>query len=270
MTARLPRRAFRSALAALVAAPLIPSASLAQTAPAGDEEDGLNGTQRDEVMQLIESWLVNNPDVLMRALSRLGAGGTRTPPDGNIDAILAAAPAAARAAFEDPSRGAATVATPGAGDATLVVAFDYACPYCRTVAPRLDELLRRRPGIRLVLREMPILTRESEMAARIGVAVARQGARRHLAYHQALMRRRGPLNERTILGAAAAAGADLTRVASDAADPAIARALDDNKSLMRALGILATPMIASGGRIISGSPGIVEIEALLASGGGTR
>lgn len=250
-----------SAAAFLLAAPAVASANPPPTV--STEEDGLNGTQREEVMQLIESWIINNPSVLLRVLQRVGSGAVSPPEDGNIDALVARSTPEARAAFGDLSRGAATMATPGDDDATVVIAYDYACPFCRTIAPRVDELLRRRPGIRLVLRETPILTRESDMAARVGLAVARQSHGMHLAYHRALMSRRGALNERTILEAASAAGADLARVARDAADPEIVRGLDENRALMRGIGVLATPMIASGGRILVGAPGLAEIEAMV-------
>src|SRR6185437_5039662 len=44
--------------------------------------------------------------------------------------------------------------------------FDYTCPYCKAVEPRLEALLKSDPKVRLVLKEFPILAPESMTAAR--------------------------------------------------------------------------------------------------------
>lgn len=233
-------------------------AQAAPSIPALHEEAGLNGTQRDEVVEMIEGFILNNPDVLMRALSRLG---TADSVDSSIDAMLAKASPASKTAFADPAQGAVIVNREGAPH--LTIAIDYACPFCRTLAPRLDWLMRRYPEVRVAFRETPILSAESELAARVGLAVARQGAQRYLAYHQALMGRRAPLTEQAILDAAAKAGADLQRVAADATDPLIARALEENVALMKDIGIVATPLLVAGEQIAYGALQVGELEALL-------
>jgi protein-disulfide isomerase len=226
---------------------------------AGAEEEALNGTQRSEVTEMIQAYIMNNPHVIARALARMGPDAA----GGNTGELLRAATAAAKAAFADPSQGAAVVINPS-GTTTLAEAFDYACPFSRTVAPRVEDLLRRRPDVRLVLREAPILTPESEIAARVGLAVASQGAQRYRAYHFALMARRGPLTEQAIIEAAAAAGADLAAVADAASGAAVTRGLQANVALLRGVGAVATPMFAAGGQAVNGALQPLDLAALLA------
>lgn len=247
-------------LAALLAAAL----AAAQPSLAAAEE-GLNGTQRDEVVQMIEAYLLNNPDVLARAIARLGEAGKGGGRLGNVAAIVGAATPEARAAFADRSRGLAVVVANPGGSRDLVVAFDYACPHCRTLEPRLSEAASRHPGVRVVLRETPILTPESELAAKVGAAVAGQGASTYARYHRALMRRKGPLHEQAILDAARSAGADLEAVARDAASPRVAAAIEENRALLRGLGVLATPMLAFGGEVRHGSLQPAELDALMST-----
>jgi len=53
-----------------------------------------------------------------------------------------------------------------AGDVTIVEFFDYACPYCKAVEPRLETLLKSDRKVKLVLKEFPILTPQSMIATR--------------------------------------------------------------------------------------------------------
>ena len=62
------------------------------------------------------------------------------------------------------------------GDVTIVELFDYRCPYCRTVAPRLNQLLKEDQEIRFVYKEWPILGPISEVAAKAALASREQGS----------------------------------------------------------------------------------------------
>jgi protein-disulfide isomerase len=248
--------------AALAAAVACAPALAADAAPPLRQEEGLNGTQRDEVVQMIESVLMSDPSLVLRALERVG----KTPgSDGNVDALIARAPEEARAAFADPSKGAPVVLNPG-GHPTVSLSFDYACPYSRTLSPRFLNALRHNPGTRVLMRDTPILTKESELAAKVGVAVSRQGAERYLSYYAALMGRRGPLDEQAILDAAAASGADMGRVSQDAASAETAAAIEANRGLERSLKLLATPIVATPDRVQNAVLSTAELETIFAVG----
>ena len=79
------------------------------------------------------------------------------------------------------------------GDVVLVEFFDYRCPYCKVTAPRIQHLLATDPGLRVVMKELPILSEESVGAARAALAAAKQG--RYEAFHFALMEQPGDLKE---------------------------------------------------------------------------
>ena len=44
------------------------------------------------------------------------------------------------------------------GDVAVVEFFDYTCPYCKAVEPRLQKLLQDDKGVKLVVKEFPILS----------------------------------------------------------------------------------------------------------------
>jgi protein-disulfide isomerase len=95
------------------------------------------------------------------------------------------------------------------GDITIVEFFDYTCPYCKAAEPRLMRLADGDKRIKLVMKEFPILTRASMIASRMALAAAKQG--KYRAFHLALMRRDGVLDEAGILETAKAVGLDLAR-----------------------------------------------------------
>ena len=69
----------------------------------------------------------------------------------------------AAALQSDP--GSPVIGNPGA--TTVVVEFfDYACPYCKAVEPRLEATIRADKNAKLVLKEFPILTPASMVATR--------------------------------------------------------------------------------------------------------
>jgi protein-disulfide isomerase len=51
------------------------------------------------------------------------------------------------------------------GDVTVVEFFDYNCPYCRRAFPLIKTMLAGDSGIRLVLREFPVLGPDSAFAS---------------------------------------------------------------------------------------------------------
>ncbi len=59
------------------------------------------------------------------------------------------------------------------GDVTLVEMFDYNCGYCRGALPDLATLIAEDPNLSVILKEFPILSKESVDAARVAVLVAR-------------------------------------------------------------------------------------------------
>lgn len=145
------------------------------------------------------------------------------------------------------------------GDVTIVEFFDYQCGYCKADEPLLQQAMKDDPGIRLVIKEYPILGPMSLVAAKTSLAVALQG--KYLPFHQALMAFRGHLDQSVIDQTAKDVGVDLDRLRKDQADPAIALATDEiiigNFNLARALRFFQTPSFVVGTKFLD-SPRTVD------------
>lgn len=136
------------------------------------------------------------------------------------------------------------------GTITIVEFFDYTCPYCKAAEPRLMRLVDSDKRIKLVLREFPILTKASLIASRAALASVKQG--KYRAFHLALMRREGVLDEAGIFETARAVGLDVARLRRDMTAPEIADEIVNNFNLARGIRVFQTPAYIVGGHLVTG------------------
>jgi protein-disulfide isomerase len=147
------------------------------------------------------------------------------------------------------------------GDVTIVEFFDYACSYCKAVQPRLEGALRADPHVKLILKEFPILTPESLVAARASLASRRQHKYRE--FHQALMAYRGPWGEEAIFSTALSVGLNIDRLRHDMAAPGIANEIIENFNLARGLRIFQSPAFIVGDHILTGPSAHIDFPAVI-------
>ena len=160
-----------------------------------------------------------------------------------------------RAALETPFHGAWAGAANG--DVVLVEFFDYACPYCRLTNGDVDRLLREDPRLKVVWRELPVLGPDSEAAAQVSLAAARQG--RFRPFHDRMFALGRPTE------AVVAAAVQETGVRREG-ETAEARAeLARNIELARAIDASGTPTFVVGDQILQGAVGYDALRAAIAA-----
>lgn len=138
------------------------------------------------------------------------------------------------------------------GDVSVVDFFDYNCPDCRTGEPSIAKLLANDPKIRLVLKELPVLSEDSDAVARLALAANKQG--KYLELHDALFRERGHMNLTRALDVAKALGLDPDKLKQDSNDPEILRTITANKRLAHRLGIKGVPVYLVGDQVVPDDP----------------
>ena len=143
------------------------------------------------------------------------------------------------------------------GDVTITEFFDYRCPYCKVMAPRLVTLIAKDRGVRLVMKEYPVLSRESIIAARVALAVAQHG--KYQTFHAAMFAVDGPFDEARILEVVRSIGLDPASIANEMKSREIEAELRRNLALGHILGVHGTPAFVVGEAIV---PGAVPLEAL--------
>jgi protein-disulfide isomerase len=138
------------------------------------------------------------------------------------------------------------------GDVTIVEFTDYNCGFCRASVPDVQRLLKSDGNIRLVYRELPILSQSSRDAAAWALAAARQG--KHKAFHDALFAG-GPADAANIAAAARTAGLDVAAAQAFAASPQANQEIERNLAFMQQIGFNGTPTFIIGDQILEGALG---------------
>jgi protein-disulfide isomerase len=138
------------------------------------------------------------------------------------------------------------------GDVTIVEFTDYNCGFCRASVPDVQRLLKSDGNIRLVYRELPILSQSSRDAALWALAAARQG--KHKAFHDALFAG-GRADEANIAAAARKAGLDMAAARAFAAAPQANQEIERNLAFMQQIGFNGTPTFIIGDQILEGALG---------------
>lgn len=151
------------------------------------------------------------------------------------------------------------------GKITLVEFSDFGCTYCRSSVEDVEAMVAANKDLKVVIRQLPILSPESADAARMGMAAAEQG--KYALFHKAMFTVGKP-DARSIEAAARAAGVDLVRAAKIIADPRLELELNRNVEFARQLGFNGTPSWVVGDELISGAVGRERLEAAIKGIGG--
>lgn len=202
------------------------------------------GPDQARIERVVHDYVLSHPEIIPQAMQKLQ------------DQQSGQAVAANRRDIETPF-GSAWAGNPK-GDVTLVEYFDYNCGYCRASLPMIADLIKRDPKLRVVYRDLPILSDESRVAARASLLAAQQG--KFQAFHDALYAG-GPVSDASIQAAATKAGVSLSGLQS----PVITAEIAKNMQTAVKLGMNGTPSWVVGDRILSGALPIEEIEKAIAA-----
>ena len=206
--------------------------------------------------QKVKAYLMAHPEVLKAALQNLqdkddqDEAKAEAAADKKARALLPSL----RAALEHDPRD--FVANP-AGKVTVTEFYDYRCPHCINIAPKVVALIRQQPNVRFVFKEMPIFGATSEHAARVALAAKAQG-KDYVGLYAALMAQHD-LGDDDVDRIAREKGVDLGKL--PAAESADSAQIADVAKLATQLGIDGTPGFVVGDAIIHGE----DYDALTAA-----
>jgi protein-disulfide isomerase len=201
---------------------------------------------KDATGKAVHAYLLEHPEVLPEAMQRLQ------------QKEMAARLEPLRAQVARPFPG-AVLGNPK-GRKVLVEFSDYACGYCRQSVAEVDALIAADPDLMVVIREYPILSKDSEDAARMALAAAEQG--KFAAFHRAMFAAGRP-SAQTIGAAAKQAGLDMPRAEAFLRAGKAEQELAMNMRLAEALGFSGTPSWVAGKEVFAGAVGRAALAAAL-------
>jgi protein-disulfide isomerase len=207
---------------------------------------------KEDIEKIVREYLLKNPEIIEQAIVELRKRQEQAESSARTQAI-----ASNRELLQNSPRG-VVVGNPK-GNVTLVEFFDYNCGYCKRALEDVSTLIKTDPNLKVVLKELPILSPGSVEAARVSIAVRMQDPSKYWAFHRALLSGRGEANMARALAAAQAAGLDVERIKKDLTNPEVDATLAESEQLAKALAIGGTPSYVLGDTLI---PGALPAERL--------
>jgi protein-disulfide isomerase len=221
---------------------------LAQAAQASSAAAPFDESQKAAIHEIIKDYLINNPEVMLEVQNALETKMEKI----QAEKLQGALQSNAAEIFRHAE---APVAGNPNGDVPIVEFFDYNCGYCKRAFGDIAKLVEGDSKIKLVLKELPILSKASEEAARVALAAHLQN--KYWQVHGALLNIRGEVNEQTSIRAVERlnAGIDIARLKKDMSSEAVSAEIARVRDLARKMGIQGTPHFLVGDRAIAGAPG---------------
>ena len=208
----------------------------------------LDATDRATLNSIIENFIRNNPEIVRDTLIALAAREEAERKQTGLSKV--------RDDRGDPVMGNAN------GTITLYEFSDYNCGYCKRVFEPIQQLVRDNPDVRLVIKEFPILTQSSLVAAKAAIAAEMQG--KFGDYHIAMMTYRGQITDAVVMRMAAQAGVDIEQLKSDMESSKTMAIIQRTREAAAALEINGTPGLVVGDTVVPGAIGLDELIKLIA------
>jgi protein-disulfide isomerase len=221
--------------------------------------ESFSAGQKAEIEAIIKDYLLQKPEILREAIGALEAREKAAETKAREKIVSDPAGALFSAANQ------AVVGNPK-GKITLIEFFDYNCGYCKRALSDLARLMKDNPDLRVVLRDLPILSPGSLEAARTANAflVQFQGVK-FWEFHQKLLGSRGPVGKAEALAVAKDLGADMDKLAKDTALPGLSSGIEESGKLAKSLQVTGTPTFVIGEDVVVGAVGYDELEAKVAN-----
>ncbi len=223
----------------------------------GESDRSLSVSQKTEVQEIIAKYLQDNPELIIKSIQDMRtlekSKGEQRSKQNLItykDII-----------FNDPD---SPVGGNPNGDVTIVEFFDYNCGYCKKVFPSLEKLIAEDKNLRFVFKEFPILSPQSELAARAALAAWRQNKAKYMQIHSEFIRLKGNFSESRIMRVAMKLKLNPARLKRDMVSASMNKIITGNRKLAQKLGISGTPAVIINNKIIPGAVDFSTLKQLIA------
>ena len=204
----------------------------------------------EELGPMIRQYILDNPGIILEAYTKHQQ---------EEDARRAAMAAEAVKSHGEDIYNSPTTPTMGnaEGDVAVVEFFDYNCGYCKRAATGLFSMIEKDAGIKLVLKELPILGPSSRLAAEAALAAQMQG--KYDPFHREMIQFKGGISQRAIDAVARKVGMDVDQMKLDMKSDYVTQELEAVAQLASVLGVNGTPAFIVNDQVI---PGAVDPSTL--------
>lgn len=198
---------------------------------------------KNELPGLIKQYLMDNPNVIIDAVQQA---------EKKAQEAESRESEAAVARFKDQiiDANAPTIGKPDA-KVTIVEFYDYNCSACKFMFHAIDQLHKEGLGdTRIVFKEFPIFGEQSELLARMAIAVNRLDKDKFFDFHAGMMKFKGHPEDAQIEELVNSIGLKISDVRKEADSEKVRAIVDRNKQLGAALKIGGTPFVIVNGKVV--------------------
>ena len=206
-----------------------------------------SASDRTALEEIVEDFIRNNPTVIRDTLVSLAASEETERRQAGLAKL--------RDDHGDPIMGNRS------GSLSIYEFSDYNCGYCKRVFEPIQQILNDNPDVRLVIKEFPILSQSSLLAAKAAIAAEKQG--KFNDFHIAMMTYRGQITEDILMKIARKVGLDMTQLQNDMEKSTTSAIIQRTIDTAKALNINGTPGMVIGDTVIPGALSLEELNKLI-------
>jgi protein-disulfide isomerase len=214
-----------------------------------------NDAQKQELEQLIRSYMLAHPEILREMAEQLEARDKQAEEDLRGKSLVTYKDEVFKSS-RDPVVGNAK------GDVTVVEFMDYNCGWCKKAMSEMQTLVTQDKNVRIVMKEFPIFGEHSEYAARAALAAARQN--KYWELHQAMFSHEGQVTTDIVNQLAEAQGLDMAKLKTDIESKEVGEQIAANMQLGKSLAINGTPAFVIDAKVYGGYLSMDNLNAAIA------
>ncbi len=211
---------------------------------------------RKEIETIVRQYVQKHPDVIRDSIRKLQQQELA---QHTVQMKKAAAKYQARLTDANaPSVGDASAAT-----VTITEFYDFHCGFCKRMVPVIARLIQEDQELRFVFKDYPLLSADSELAARASLAFYRLNKENYFDFYSTLMQSTGQFDDASLQAAAAKYGVAGSALKQAMDDPEIGKALQENKELAKLLSITGTPVLYVGTEVVPSATTYEQLKELI-------
>ena len=216
-----------------------------------EHKDTAQAITKDDVAEIVRNEIVNNPDIVVKALKD-HANNQQKLEEAKVEEAIVSNKDALLNNINDPKYGQASAKN------KIVHYYDYNCSYCQKMSKVIKQLIDEKLDMYIVFKELPALGSASAQASKAALAVNKLYPKKYLDFHFALMESSSNENiDQKIKSVAKALNINEAKLYKKMDDKQIELMLQENFKLASAIGIRGVPDIIINDKFY---PGAISYE----------
>ena len=192
----------------------------------------------------IERYLLNNPEIILKSLKNYEEKIEKQQLKDDVKKIKSNLDS-----LNDISNG--MYAGNKNSQKVIIKFFDFNCSYCKKAYPDMEKIVRK-PDIKVIYKNFPILSENSVYLAKVAILIAEQGVQKFNKFYKFINETKGRISEEKLMKIVNELKINLDDLKNEDINQRIEKKLKKDIDLANKLGLRGTPAFVVGEEIIFG------------------